>query len=123
MFSLPDSWLWDFWLAEDTPPMASAPITCSSCTPPAPCTTPTAGICGRPSGTRCPPIWSHWRQVPDALVHGDASSFDQTATWTGSVTKGPDGRWFMFYTGTTRHPDDLLVQQVGCHFRPTFTTG
>ena len=55
----------------------------------------------------------HWHQVADALVHGESGEFDQTATWTGSVIKGPDGEWFMFYTGTTQTPAGPLVQQVG----------
>ena len=52
-------------------PKTTAPTTCSSCTPPGPCTTPTGGTCGRPSGTRSPPIWSLGTGA-DALVHGDA---------------------------------------------------
>lgn len=55
----------------------------------------------------------HWERRADALVHGDAPSFDQTATWTGSVTRGPEGTWFLHYTGTTRLDDGRLVQQIG----------
>jgi hypothetical protein len=47
------------------------------------------------------------------VVHGEAGSFDQTATWTGSVVKGPDGTWHLFYTGVSRPDDTGHVQQIG----------
>ena len=53
-----------------------------------------------------------WRLVADALVPADAPGWDDLATWTGSVVRGPDGRWFMFYTGVSR-ADGGLVQRIG----------
>ncbi|MEW1956550.1 glycosyl hydrolase family 32 [Kineococcus sp. NPDC059986] len=42
--------------------------------------------------------------------------FDATATWTGSVVAGPDGRWRMFYTGSRflhAEPRHTNVETVG----------
>lgn len=55
----------------------------------------------------------HWERVADALVRGSAPGFDQTATWTGSVVRGDDGRWYMFYTGAATTDEGGLAQQIG----------
>jgi beta-fructofuranosidase len=53
-----------------------------------------------------------WQVVPDALVHSDGPAFDDQALWTGSVARGPDGRWFLFYTGISR--EHLMAgQRIG----------
>jgi beta-fructofuranosidase len=51
-----------------------------------------------------------WTRLPDALVTADPPAFDDAAVWTGSVIRGPDGRWYLFYTGVTRRPEGLLQQ-------------
>src|SRR5262252_4259852 len=53
-----------------------------------------------------------WRLVADALVPADGPSWDDLATWTGSVVPGPDGRWYMYYTGVSR-AEQGLVQRIG----------
>jgi len=53
-----------------------------------------------------------WRLVADALVPADAPSWDDLATWTGSVVRGPDGRWYLYYTGVSR-AERGLVQRIG----------
>ena len=108
MFRLPDSWLWDFWLAEDDGTYHLFFLYASRALH-----DPDRRHLRAAVGHAISTDLVHWHQVQDALVHGDAGEFDQTATWTGSVIKGPDGEWFMFYTGTTQTPDGPLVQQVG----------
>jgi beta-fructofuranosidase len=54
----------------------------------------------------------HWELLPDALVTADAPAWDDQATWTGSVVRGPDGVWRMFYTGVSR-AERGLVQRIG----------
>lgn len=44
----------------------------------------------------------NWTILPDALTPSDEPGFDSWTTWTGSVTKGDDGLWYLFYTGTSR---------------------
>jgi beta-fructofuranosidase len=53
-----------------------------------------------------------WELLPDALVPADSPAWDDQATWTGSVVRGPDGLWRMFYTGVSR-AERGLVQRVG----------
>jgi len=108
MFRLPDSWLWDFWLAEDSGTYHLFFLHASRALHDPDRRHLRAAI-GHATSTDL----IHWHQVPDALVHGDPPAFDQTATWTGSVIKGPDDTWFMFYTGTTQTPEGPLIQQVG----------
>ncbi len=55
---------------------------------------------------------SSWELLPDALVTSDGPSWDDQATWTGSVVRAPDGSWRMFYTGVSR-AEQGLVQRVG----------
>ena len=54
----------------------------------------------------------NWEILPDALSPSDSPAFDSWTTWTGSVVKGDDGRWWMYYTGTSRE-DGGDVQSVG----------
>jgi beta-fructofuranosidase len=53
-----------------------------------------------------------WHLVADAIVPADAPAWDDQATWTGSVVRGPDGRWYLFYTGVSR-AEDGLIQRIG----------
>ncbi|HEU5129638.1 MAG TPA: glycoside hydrolase family 68 protein [Glycomyces sp.] len=53
-----------------------------------------------------------WTLLPDALVHADAPAWDDQAVWTGSVVRGDDGRWRMFYTGVS-HAEGGRVQRIG----------
>ena len=42
--------------------------------------------------------WTRW---PDPVAPGPRGAFDEVACWTGSTVRGPDGRWWLFYTGLT----------------------
>jgi beta-fructofuranosidase len=108
MFTLPDSWVWDFWLAEDHGTYHLFFLHASRALH-----DPDRRHLRAAIGHAISTDLIHWEQVPDALVHGDPGEFDATATWTGSVIKGPEDTWFMFYTGTTQTPDGPLIQQVG----------
>jgi hypothetical protein len=57
---------------------------------------------------RLPDAWT----VADALVPSDRTAFDDVATWTGSVVRGPDRRWYMYYTGLGS-AEHGLVQRIG----------
>ncbi len=52
-----------------------------------------------------------WELLPDALVAADSPAWDDQATWTGSVLRGPDGVWRLFYTGVSRAQP--AVQRIG----------
>jgi beta-fructofuranosidase len=54
----------------------------------------------------------NWTVIEDALAISESPAFDSYTTWTGSVVKNSDGKWFMFYTGTSRE-DGGDIQSVG----------
>lgn len=41
-----------------------------------------------------------WTEHGTVLGPGGVGDVDETATWTGSIVRGHDGRWHMFYTGS-----------------------
>ena len=94
MFALPDSWVWDFWFADDGRHyhlfFLHAPKALED---------PEARHYRAAIGHAVSTDLTDWTRVADALVHSDAPAFDELATWTGSVTRHPDGTWFQFYTG------------------------
>ena len=55
---------------------------------------------------------THWTVLPDAISPSDSPAFDSWTTWTGSTVKGDDGKWYMYYTGTSRE-DGGDVQSIG----------
>ncbi|MET0863332.1 MAG: glycosyl hydrolase family 32 [Nakamurella sp.] len=107
MFCLADSWVWDFWLAQEDDTYHLFFLHASRALHDPDRRHLRAGI-----GHAVSTDLRSWRRVADALVHGDQGSVDETATWTGSVVQGPDGQWYMFYTGTTDTGDGLR-QQIG----------
>ena len=94
-FNLPDHWVWDFWLADDGALhhlfYLHAPKSLGD-----PNLRHRNARIGHASSTDLRE-WTDHGQVFDA---GAAGSFDGSATWTGSVVRGPDGLWRMFYTGS-----------------------
>ena len=52
--------------------------------------------------------WTFHGRAFDAGLPG---TFDGSATWTGSVTRGPDGLWRMFYTGS-RFPSETAATNI-----------
>lgn len=54
--------------------------------------------------------WTHYGTCFAPSRHGPA--WDDSTTWTGSVVKGDDGLWHLFYTGT-RLSEDSLYQRIG----------
>ena len=53
-----------------------------------------------------------WEVRGDALAPGPAGSWDDLATWTGSVVPHPEGGWAMLYTGVSSR-EQGLVQRIG----------
>lgn len=107
MFALPDSWVWDFWLADDGEQYHLFFLYASRALH-----DPDARHHRASIGHAVSDDLQEWTRVADALVRGDSPAFDDLATWTGSVVRHPDGTWFMFYTGTSLTPDGNL-QRVG----------
>ncbi len=107
MYALPDSWVWDFWLADDGDRYHLFFLYASKALK-----DPDARHYRASIGHAVSDDLVNWTRVVDALVRSDAPAFDELATWTGSVVRGDDGVWRMFYTGT-RLADGSNVQSVG----------
>ena len=96
MLRLADSWIWDFWFADDGRAyhvfFLKAPRSLGD---------PELRHFNVAIGHAMSGDLTHWTEAPDALAPATGPAFDDAATWTGSVVRGPDGEWFMFYTGGT----------------------
>jgi beta-fructofuranosidase len=54
----------------------------------------------------------NWTVLADALAPSESPAADSWTTWTGSVVREGDDKWFMFYTGTSR--EDKGLRQTVC---------
>ncbi|MGB7818356.1 MAG: glycosyl hydrolase family 32 [Ornithinibacter sp.] len=108
-FELADSWVWDFWVADDGEQYHLFFLYASRALQDPELRHHRASI-----GHAVSPDLRSWHRVPDALVRSDPPAFDDLATWTGSVVRHPDGRWLMFYTGASLNQDGVNVQSIGC---------
>ncbi|KQP69506.1 glycosyl hydrolase family 32 [Microbacterium sp. Leaf288] len=117
MFDLPDSWVWDYWFADDGERYHLFFLYASRALH-----DPEARHYRASIGHAVSTDLVEWTRVADALVRSDAPAFDELATWTGSVVRHPDGTWFMFYTGATLAPGGQNVQRIGYATSPDLFT-
>jgi len=107
MLRLAGAWTWDFWLADDGRSyhlyFLKAPRHIGH---------PDQRHWNVSIGHATSPDLSDWTVVSDAVGPSDGPAFDDVATWTGSVVRGRDGTWFMFYTGVGAQ-DGVLRQRIG----------
>lgn len=110
-FALPDHWVWDFWLADDGETYhmfyLHAPKSLGH---------PDLRHRNARIGHATSKDLVSWQAHGPIFAPGPAGSFDDTANWTGSVVRGPDGRWRMFYTGSRfLSPDNNSnIESIGC---------
>ncbi|MCB0911368.1 MAG: family 43 glycosylhydrolase [Propionibacteriaceae bacterium] len=117
MFALPDSWVWDFWTVDDGEQYHLFFLFASKALHDPNARHFRAGV-----GHAVSSDLVNWAQVEDAIVHGEPGEFDELATWTGSITRHPDGSWLMFYTGAARAPSGSNMQRVGLATSPDLFT-
>ena len=104
---LADRWIWDSWYVKDGDTYHAFYL-CAS-----------RGL-GDPNRRHRNPSVGHaiskdlvnWEVVADAITPSEDNAFDSWTTWTGSVTKDDNGKWWMFYTGSSRE-DGGLTQRIG----------
>jgi len=89
----PDHWIWDSWIADDGERyhlfFLKAPSALGD-----PGLRHTAARIGHASSTDL----VAWDVHDDALAPGAPGRWDDTALWTGSVARGADGIWRLYYT-------------------------
>ena len=117
-FSLPDHWVWDFWLADDGSDYHLFYLHA-------------AKSLGDPDLRHRNARFGHatsrdlrsWTDHGPIFTPGAEGEFDETATWTGSVMRGPDGLWRMFYTGSY-FPDrsSANIETIGVATSPDLFT-
>ena len=108
MLELPDSWVWDFWFADDGDQYHLFLLYASRALH-----DPEARHYRASIGHAVSEDLINWTRVTDALVRSDPPAFDDLATWTGSIVRHRDGTWFLFYTGSRLAADGKNVQRIG----------
>lgn len=109
-FALDDHWVWDFWIADDGALFhlyyLHAPTSLGD---------PHLRHRNARIGHATSIDLRTWTNCGVVLEPGEPGTFDETATWTGSVVQGPDGVWRMFYTGAQFLSTDSFVnvQSIG----------
>jgi beta-fructofuranosidase len=116
VFDLPDSWVWDFWFADDGERYHLFFLYASRALH-----DPERRHLRASIGHAFSDDLVSWTRVADALVRSDAPAFDDVATWTGSVIRDDDGTWFLYYTGV-RFEDGRNVQRLGYATSADLTT-
>jgi beta-fructofuranosidase len=104
---LPDRWIWDSWFVWENDALHAFYL----------CASRSLGNPDRRHrytsvGHAVTKDMVNWEILPDALAPSDSPAFDSWTTWTGSTLKGPDGLWYMFYTGSSRE-DGGDIQRIG----------
>lgn len=107
MLRIADHWIWDFWLADDGAAyhlyFLKAPRSLGD---------PNQRHWHVRIGHAVSTDLVEWRVLADAFGPSTEPAFDDYTTWTGSVVRTTDGRWCMFYTGTSR-AERGLKQRIG----------
>ncbi len=105
--ALPDKWIWDSWFVFDGEKhhvfYLQAPKSLID---------PELRHRNPSVGHAISTDLNNWTVLPDALAPSESPAFDSWTTWTGSVVRADDGKWWMFYTGTSRE-DGGDVQTIG----------
>jgi beta-fructofuranosidase len=109
MLQVAEHWIWDSWIADDGERFhlyfLKAPAALKD-----PALRHEAAFIGHASSTDL----VDWQVHDDALKPGDHGLWDDLALWTGSVARGDDGTWRLYYTAlNTSRGHGVRDQQIG----------
>lgn len=93
-FSLEHSWVWDLWLADDGDLFHLYYLHA-----PRDLRDPELRHRNARIGHATSRDLVRWDDHGAVLLPGEEGAFDASAVWTGSIVRGPDRTWRMFYTG------------------------
>ena len=107
MLRLSDYWIWDSWIADDGELyhlfFLQAPRSLVD-----PGKRHTRATIGHATSADL----HNWRYLGDALLPA-VSGWDDLAVWTGSIARGDDGIWRMYYTALSTAGHGILDQRIG----------
>ena len=103
---LPDKWVWDFWFARRDSEWHIFYLQAPRALGNSALRHHHASI-GHAVSLDC----RQWHVVDDAVQPGPPGSWDDLATWTGSVIEH-EGRWYMLYTGISK-VEQGVIQRIG----------
>lgn len=103
---LPEHWIWDFWFAVDGEDVHVFYLHAPRALGEEDLRHRNARI-----GHAVSRDLRAWEPLPDPLVPSAPGSFDDLATWTGSVREHR-GRWYLYYTGVSTS-DNGRAQRIG----------
>jgi beta-fructofuranosidase len=107
MLRLEDHWVWDSWVADDGERFhlffLKAPRALAD---------PSLRHARATVGHAVSTDLRDWEVLADALGP-EPGGWDDLAIWTGSVVRGDDGRWRMFYTAINTRGHELRDQRIG----------
>ncbi|GAA2142315.1 hypothetical protein GCM10009844_13330 [Nocardioides koreensis] len=121
MLDLADDWVWDFWVVADPAADDGTAYHLFFLKAPRTLGDPDLRHWHASVGHAVSADLSSWTRVTDALDPQPPPAFDDLATWTGSVVRDDDGRWWMFTTGLAQR-EQGRVQRIGVATSRDLTT-
>lgn len=112
-FELADHWVWDLWIAD-----TGSDYHMFYLHAPKELGDPHLRHRNASIGHASSADLTHWIDHGVVLEPGSLGTFDETATWTGSVVRGDDGIWRMFYTGARFLADGRNIESIGIATSP-----
>jgi beta-fructofuranosidase len=100
MLALDDKWIWDSWYVQDGDLWH-----CFFLQAPKSIGDPELRHWNVSYGHATSTDLVNWTHLGTCFKPSEGPAWDDYTTWTGSVVRGDDGRWHLFYTGTSRAGD------------------
>lgn len=105
--SLPDKWIWDSWYAHDGERWHGFFLQADKAIK-----DPELRHWNVTQGHAISADLTDWEHQGTCLAPAASPAWDDYTTWTGSVVRGDDEQWHLFYTGSTR-AEQGLYQRLG----------